>query len=149
MSTVTRAPHEAATSRRPDDVISIDRLRLRCILGVPQEERRDKQDIVLSIRVGTNARPAEINDYVGSVWNYRTFTKAVIGHVEASSYVTVERLAEQVARIGVIEHAARWIEVTVHKPGALRFADSVGITIRRDIHDYTVPTSVADMGGAA
>lgn len=65
-------------------------------------------------------------DCVEAVWNYRTATKAIIAHVEVSAYLTVEKLASEIARIVVVEHAAPWVQVRVHKPGALRFAGSVG-----------------------
>jgi FolB domain-containing protein len=60
------------------DVIEIDELRLRCLIGVNREERRDRQDVVISLRIGTDARPAAVIDCVDAVWNYRTVTKG--GH---------------------------------------------------------------------
>jgi len=119
-----------------DDVIEIDELRLRCILGVNREERRDRQDVVISLRVGTDARPAAVTDCLDLVWNYRTATKAIIAHVEASSYLTVEKLASEIARIVVVGHDAPWVQVRVHKPGALRFAGSVGLVIYRRPGDF-------------
>jgi len=75
------------------DLIEIHGLRLRCILGVSSEERRDRQDVVIDLTVGTDATGAAKDDSVASVWNYRTATKAVIAHVESSAYYTVEKLA--------------------------------------------------------
>src|ERR1019366_1967812 len=62
-------------------------------------------------------------------WNYRTAAKAVIALVETSSYRTVEALATAVARILVTDHQAPYARVRVHKPGALRVTDSVGVII--------------------
>jgi len=125
-----------------DDVIEIDELRLRCVLGISREERRDRQEVVIGLRIGTDARPAEVIDCVDAVWNYRTATKAVIAHVECSAYLTVEKLASEIARILVVDHAAPWVQVRVHKPGALRFAGSVGVVIYRRPGDFldTLPT---------
>ncbi len=88
------------------DVIEVDELRLRCVIGVNREERRDRQDVVISLRIGTDARVAAVTDCVDAVWNYRTATKAIIGHGESSSYLTVEKLASEIARIVVVDHAA-------------------------------------------
>lgn len=117
-------------------MIEVDQLRLRCVIGIGGEERRDRQDVVISLRVGTDARPAAVADCVDAVWNYRTATKAIIAHVEASTYLTVEKLASEIARIIVVDHGAPWVRVGVHKPGALRFAGSVGVVIYRCPGDF-------------
>jgi FolB domain-containing protein len=92
--------------------------------------------VVISLRIGTDARPAAVIDCVDAVWNYRTVTKAVIAHVESSTYLTVEKLASEIARIVVVDHAAPWVRVRVHKPSALRFAASVGLVIDRRPGDF-------------
>ncbi len=130
------APDEWAPT---DDVIEIDELRLRCIIGVNREERRDRQDVVIGLRVGTDARRAAACDCLDAVWNYRTATKAVVAHVECSAYLTVETLASEIARIVVVDHYAPWVQVRVHKPGALRFAGSVGVVIYRRPGDFLDP----------
>lgn len=119
-----------------DDVIEIDQLRLRCVIGVNREERRDRQDVLISLRIGTDARPAASTDCLDAVWNYGTATKAIIDHVESSTYLTVEKLVSEIARIVVAEHTAPWVQVRVHKPGALRFAGSVGLVIHRRPDDF-------------
>lgn len=118
------------------DVIEVDELRLRCVIGISCEERRDRQDVVISLRIGTDARPAAVADCVDAVWNYRTATKAIITHVESSAYLTVEKFASEIARIVVVDHGAPWVRVRVHKPGALRFAGSVGLVIHRRPGDF-------------
>src|SRR6185295_4974089 len=103
------------------DVIEIDHLRLRCIIGFSPHERKDRQDVVISLRIGTDMRRAGVSDQPEDAFNYRTVTKAIIEHVEASNYALVEALATAIARICVVEHGAPYVEVRVHKPGALRF----------------------------
>jgi len=112
------------------DIIEIDGLRLRCEIGFSLHEIGVKQDVVLTLRIGTDIRPAAQSDDPSDAFNYRTVTKAIIAHVETSRYKLVESLVESVADI-VIQHGAPWVQVRVHKPGALRFADSVGIVIER------------------
>jgi FolB domain-containing protein len=118
------------------DLIEIDALRLRCVIGCGDEERRDRSDVVIDLRVGVDARPAAATDDVADGWNYRTAVKAVIGMVEASSYRTAEALATAVARILVTDYHAPYARVGVRKPGALRFADSAGVTIERTPADF-------------
>ncbi|MBZ0295858.1 MAG: dihydroneopterin aldolase [Anaerolineae bacterium] len=117
------------------DMIEIDNLRLRCVIGFSPHERKDRQDVVISLRIGTEMRKAGETDHPDDAFNYRTVTKAIISHVEASEYYLVEKLANEIARI-VIKHGAPYVQVRVHKPGALRFSDSVGIVIERKPEDY-------------
>lgn len=118
------------------DIIEIDALRLRCIIGFSAHELKDKQDVVISLRIGTDMRRAGETDNPDDAFNYRTVTKAIIQHVENSHYALVEKLAVEIARICVVEHGAGWVQVRVHKPGALRFADSVGVVIERTPDDF-------------
>lgn len=118
------------------DMIEIEALRLRCVIGCSEEERRDRCDVVVDLRVGLDARPTAASDDIAGGWNYRTAAKAVITMVETSSYRTVEALATEIARILVTDHHAPHARVSVRKPGALRFADSAGVTIERTPADF-------------
>jgi dihydroneopterin aldolase / 2-amino-4-hydroxy-6-hydroxymethyldihydropteridine diphosphokinase len=118
------------------DIIEIDNLRLRCMIGFSAHELKDKQDVVISLRIGTDMRKAALTDDPDDTFNYRTVTKAIIAHVEGSSYRLVEALAGAIAKI-VIDHGAPWVQVRVHKPHALRFSDTVGVVIERTPEDYT------------
>lgn len=120
----------------PMDSIEIDNLRLRCIIGFSPHERKDKQDVVISLRIRTDMHRSGETDHPDDTFNYRTVTKAIIAHVEASTYNLVEKLASEIARIAVVDYGAPWVQVRVHKPGALRFADSVGVVIERTPDDF-------------
>lgn len=117
------------------DIIEIDNLRLRCVIGFSPHELKDKQDVVISMRIRADMRRAEETDDPDDVFNYRTVTKAIIAHVEDSHYKLVEAMAGNIARI-TIEHGAEWVQVRVHKPHALRFSDTVGVVVERTTEDY-------------
>jgi FolB domain-containing protein len=131
----------------PADVVEVDRLRLRCVIGVNPRERDKLQDVVICLRIGVDARPAADADCLDAVWDYRCAVKSVIALVEASAYYTVERLVSEIACVLVVGHGAAWARVRVHKPGALRFADSVGIVIDRVRADFPDATSVGTPAG--
>jgi FolB domain-containing protein len=118
------------------DMIEIDNLRLRCLIGFSPHERTDRQDVVISLRIGADMRRAGESDNPDDAFNYRTVTKAIIQHVESSQYFLVEKLASEIARICVVDYGAPYVQVRVHKPGALRFSDSVGVVIERRPDDY-------------
>lgn len=126
------------------DVVEIGGLRLRCVIGCRDEERRDLSDVVIDLRIDIDARPAGVSDDLEDAWNYRTATKAVIAYVEASGHRMVEGLACAIARILIVDYHASRARVRVNKPGALRFADTVGVTIERTLHDFSEPTMDGD-----
>ncbi|HEY6008569.1 MAG TPA: dihydroneopterin aldolase [Geobacteraceae bacterium] len=115
------------------DEIRIDDLHLRTIIGINGEERHERQDVLVSLVLRVDARRAgETDDIADAPVNYRTLTKRVIAAVEASEFYLVERLASVIAALCLEEPGVATVRVTVAKPGALRFARSVGITIERE-----------------
>lgn len=119
----------------PTDRILIRDLLVRGIIGLNDWEREKEQDILINIELFVDARAAGVSDDVTDSLNYRTLTKAVIAHAESSKPYLVEALAHQVARIA-IEHGAARVRVRVEKPGALRFAGSVGVEVERTAVDF-------------
>ncbi|MDL1898437.1 dihydroneopterin aldolase [Anaerolineae bacterium CFX7] len=118
------------------DRIEIRDLLLRCIIGINESERKNKQDVLVNIVLWTDTRPAAASDAIQDTLNYRTVTKQIIEYVEKSNHFLVERLVEQIAAICLREPRAQRVQVSLEKPGALRFARSVGITITRTRADF-------------
>jgi FolB domain-containing protein len=124
-------------SLKEKGVTSLDRifirdLLVRGIVGIKPDERTNRQDILVNVTMWADTRPAATSDEIANTVNYKTVSKAIIAHIEQSEPFLVERLAEDLVRLcfesdGRIEA----VELTVEKPGALRFARSVGLTIYR------------------
>jgi len=124
------------TLDRTLDRIEIKDLLLRAIVGIKPDERVKKQDVLLNIVLLTDIRVAAASDDIADAVNYRSVTKRTIELVEASGYRTLEKLATEVARLIVTDFPVAEVSVTVEKPGALRFASSVGVTIVRRLEDF-------------
>lgn len=118
------------------DRILIKDLLLRGIIGLNAWEREKQQDILINLVIYTDMRAAGRSDDMADSINYRSLTKDVIAHVEGSSHYLVEKLATEIARICVVGHGADRALVRVEKPGALRFAASVGVEIERRRADF-------------
>lgn len=114
------------------DHIHIDDLLLRCIIGANDWERDKKQDVLINIVLHAELGRAGRSDDLADTVDYRAISKHVIEHVEASTYHLVEALAEHVAQICLDDPRVARVEVDVQKPGALRYARSVGVTIVRE-----------------
>jgi D-erythro-7,8-dihydroneopterin triphosphate epimerase len=121
----------------PRDKIIIKNLLLRGIIGINDWEREKKQDILINLTLFADLAPAGRTDRAEDILNYRTITKAIIEYVETSQHHTVEALAAAIARVCVVDHDAPRVIVRVEKPGALRFAESVGVEIEREKADFS------------
>jgi FolB domain-containing protein len=117
------------------DQIEIRDLLLRGIIGINDWEREKKQDILINITLFGDLAPAGESDRIEDTINYRTLTKAVIEHVESVGRFTVEALAADIARLCLETPGVERARVRVEKPGALRFARSVGVCIERSASD--------------
>lgn len=118
------------------DMIEIENLRLRCLIGFSEWELDKKQDVVIHMTLFTDIRKGGLSDNPDDILNYKTVNKAVIQLVEASHYKTLEALATAIARVAIIDCGVPHTRVKVAKPGALRFADSVAIVIERTTEDF-------------
>lgn len=114
------------------DKIFIKDLLIRCIIGVNGEERRIKQDILINITLLTDLRKPGKSDKIDEAVDYRAIKKKVYNEIEISDYRLIESLAERVSEICLENSAVKKAIVKVEKPGALRFAKSVGVEITRE-----------------
>ena len=117
------------------DRIHIRDLLQRCIIGIYDEERREKQDVVINITLHADLRKAGQSDDIEDTVDYKTIKKRVIAMVEDSAFLLVERLAERIAEICLQDHRVKQVDVRVAKPGALRFARTVEVDITRTQKD--------------
>ncbi len=114
------------------DQIHIRDLVVPGIIGIKPDERVNEQDILINATLWADTRPAAASDDIADAANYRTITKAIIAHIREGKPMLVERLVQEIADlIFDVEPRIAEVEVTVEKPGALRYARSVGITIHR------------------
>jgi 2-amino-4-hydroxy-6-hydroxymethyldihydropteridine diphosphokinase len=113
------------------DEIQVKDLLLRTIIGINPEEREKRQDVLLNLTLHADTRPAGASDNVADAVNYRTITKQVIHLVENSQFYLVEKMAAEIAALCLADPQVARVTVRVEKPGALRFARSVGVEIER------------------
>lgn len=114
------------------DRVHIRDLSVMGIIGINPGERVNPQEILVNATLWVDTAPAAASDSIDDAANYRTITKAMIAHIGSGEPMLVERLVAELADlVFATEPRVREVEMTVEKPGALRFARSVGITIRR------------------
>jgi FolB domain-containing protein len=113
------------------DKVIIKNLLARGIIGVNDWERKRAQNILINITMFTDTHRAGITDDLADCINYSTMSKKVLAHAENVNRLTVEALANDLARICLEENGVKRVVVSVEKPGAVRFAESVGVEIER------------------
>ncbi len=117
------------------DKVFITDLVARGIIGINDSEREKPQEIRINIILFADQRKAGKSDDIQDCVNYRTVTKRILAHAETASRFTVEALAADLARLCLEETGALKVQVRVEKPGAVRFANSVGVEIERTKED--------------
>ena len=117
--------------------IRISNLRLRTFIGFNPEEMEKMQDVVINIDIRYRLSNAALDDRVEGALNYKTITKQVISHVENGRFLLLEKLVGDV--LDICSQAPEIIHssVTIDKPHALRFADSVSLTLEYEAERAT------------
>ena len=113
------------------DKIFINDLRIDTIIGIYDWERQVRQTVSFDLEMAHDIRRAAQTDDIQYALNYKAVAKCLIAFVEGSQFLLIETLAEDAARLIMTEFAVPWLRLTLHKPGALRGARSVGVMIER------------------
>src|SRR3954466_4958056 len=121
----------ATCMNTPADRILIKDLMLRCVLGLSEEERREKQDVLINLILWTDLRPAIASDSIEDAVDYSALKKRIVAMVDGSHFHLAETLADRIATVCLEQKAVQQVQVTVEKPTALRFAHSVGVELIR------------------
>lgn len=118
-------------AERTLDRIHIRQLRTRCIVGIYPEERKKTQEVEISLTIYADlSKPAQ-SDSIEDTIDYKAVKKDVLELVENSQYYLVERLAGRIAEVVLAYPGVEAVDVTLDKPGALRFARSVAVELTR------------------
>ena len=115
------------------DRVFIHGLELYCVIGLQPWEREVMQKVRIDLEMTGDCRPAAAGDDASLALDYRAVSKRVQNLVEGSSFRLVETLAERIAAAVLADFPrARSVSVRVAKPGAVRFAEAVGVQIERE-----------------
>lgn len=114
--------------------INVTNLRLRTFIGFNPEEREKLQDVIINLEIRYPADKACSSDNVDNALNYKSITKDVIQLVEEGRFLLLEKLASDVLDKATVHPWVEYAKVRIDKPHALRFADSVSLTLEWDRH---------------
>lgn len=113
------------------DVVLIIGLEVETLIGIHPWERKKRQTLRLDLELGTDvARVAEA-DAIAAAIDYGAVSEALVKFGAESEFNLIETFAERAAAMLHQRFALQRLKLTLHKPGALREADEVGVRIER------------------
>ncbi len=113
------------------DRIHVRNLRLRTVIGVAEWEQDHRQDVLVNIVLHTDTRPAAQSDDLADTVDYKQLRDRLVRLAEDRPHGLLEALAQHIADLCMENPKVQAVDVTVDKPGALRFSESVAVEIHR------------------
>ena len=113
------------------DRIFVSGLAVDTVIGLYDWERMVRQSLLLDIELACDLRRAGASDDVGDTVDYKSLTNRIRARVETSRFLLIETLACDVAELCLGDGRVAEATVTVHKRGALRHAQNVGVRVTR------------------
>lgn len=113
------------------DIIFLHDLKVECVIGIWEWERRISQTLIFDIDMGFDITVAAKSGAIEDTLSYREVAKRVVSFVQETRASLVETLAQGVADIVLKEFGALWVKVRVNKCNAVTGATDVGVLIER------------------
>ena len=113
------------------DKVFIKELRVRGILGIHDWERVTPREIIISVTLFTDTHKAAKSDDIADCVDYSATAKKIRAHAESAARMTVEALANDIARLCLEDPKVKKVLARVEKPGAVPESASVGVEIER------------------
>lgn len=113
------------------DTVFIKALKTEGVIGVFDWEREIRQPLFVDVVMATNIRQAAATDDLTHTLNYKAICDRITEYVATSQFKLIETLAEQLAALLQKEFAIEWLQLAIHKPGAIAAAGDIGIQIER------------------
>lgn len=112
--------------------IVIKNLKIKCILGVGNEERKSPQEIIITIQLSINSKRASITDRIEDTVNYREIYNNIIADVEKSKFHLLESLGEYICNLCLQFQTVQAVKVSITKPNIFEKADGVTLDMEKN-----------------
>ena len=112
------------------DIVFIEQLEVRAILGILPEERTTPQRVVIELQLETDSRPAAQSKNIDDTLDYAALAEQVRTLTVAGEYLLIETLINDIADLCLRLPLAQAVTVRVCKPQAVSDA-LVGLQISR------------------
>ncbi len=113
------------------DTIFLRDLEVDATIGVFEWEQRIRQKVRIDLEMAADVTRAAASCSLEDTLDYKAVAKRIVEFVESGRHELIETLVENLAELLIREFSIPWVRITVSKPGAVRGARDVGITIER------------------
>ncbi len=108
--------------------IAITKLRLRTFTGFNPDERFNRQDVAINLRIKFWTQRGIFQDYVADAPNYKNIPRKLLQPSKAVVSYPGELVSDVIDIFAELEDVT-FAKVKVDKPHALQIADSVSLTM--------------------
>ena len=112
------------------DRIFIENLRLKCRIGVTEDERREPQVVILDVSLFRSLERAAITNSLDDTVNYREAMERISDFVSEGEFTLLESLAEGIAIRTLNQFGLDRVSVRIRK-GKYSSEPSVGVEVER------------------
>ena len=113
------------------DIVFIKQLEVISQIGVYEWEKSVQQKLYFDLEMAFDNKPAAKDDDINLALNYFCVSETVNAFAQNHQFELLETMAERVAALIMRQFSVPWIRLTLHKPGALPKAQSLGVQIER------------------
>ena len=113
------------------DHVFIEGLEIEALIGIYDWERRVRQPLVFDLEMAFDNRVPAASDDIAHTLDYKAVSTRIREVVSQSGFGLVETLAERVAEMVLAEFPVQRLRLKLSKPGAVRGARAVGVSIER------------------
>ena len=112
--------------------IELERIPVRCIVGIFPDERVQEQMIFLDVSMELDFAPAAASETVSDTVDYAGVADELEALVVAGRFQLIETMAERCAAHVLAAHAiVQRVRIVVHKPAAVPRAQDTRVSVER------------------
>jgi len=114
-----------------DDRLSLRGLAVETLIGVYDWEQTIPQRLTFDLTLPTDATRGAQDDDLSEALDYGTLAEQIQAFCAEEHFQLIETLAERLCARLLADFDLPWLELTVHKPGAIASCDDIALTLRR------------------
>lgn len=112
-------------------IISINEISIDCIIGVSEQERANKQELLVSVELEVDAQKASNTDNIqDALVDYKKVYEKTIEIVSESNFYLLERLSKTLVDSYISMQGVLRAKVAVKKPNRLPKTKGVAVTMQ-------------------
>lgn len=105
---------------KEQQTLQIHQLEANCLIGVWPHEQKKRQPLFVDFVIHYHAPLASTSDELKDTLNYSEFTQEALRFIQTHHFQLLETLSRKLAEFLFEKFSMQALEITIHKPKALR-----------------------------